>query len=108
MRILATGLALMIAAPAVAALARVLAPLGIAPSPLPAFGGTDIEAAGEAGAAVIDLAQDGTHYFDLHHSADDTLDKIDPAAMTQNVAAWTAMLWWAANTEADLRPVKTP
>jgi carboxypeptidase Q len=96
------------AAPAVAALARVLAPLGIAPSPLPAFGGTDIEAAGEAGAAVIDLAQDGTRYFDLHHSADDTLDKIDPAAMTQNVAAWAAMLWWAANTDADLRPVKVP
>ena len=91
---------------AVASLARVLAPLGIAPSPLPAFGGTDVEAAGEAGAAIVDLAQDGTHYFDLHHSADDTLDKIDPAAMTQNVAAWAAMLWWAANTDADLRPVK--
>jgi len=26
--------------------------------------------------------------------------------MTQNVAAWAAMLWWAANTDADLRPAK--
>jgi len=94
--------------PAVAALARILSPLGIAPSPLPAHGGTDVEAAVEAGAAVIDLAQDGTRYFDLHHSADDTLDKIDPAQMTQNVAAWTAMLWWAANVDSDLRPVKQP
>lgn len=91
-------------AAAVGALARVLAPLGIAASPLPAQGGTDVEAAGEAGAAVIDLAQDGTRYFDLHHSADDTLDKIDPAQMTQNVAAWSAMLWWAANTRGELRP----
>ena len=38
------------------------------------------------------LAQDGTHYFDLHHTADDTLDKVDPEALRQNVAAWTTML----------------
>ena len=92
------------AKPAVAALARVLAPLGVAPSPLPAFGGTDIEAAAEAGAGIIDLAQDGTHYFDLHHSADDTLDKIDPAALNQVVAAYAATLWWAANSDAAFRP----
>ena len=91
------------AKPAVAALARVLAPLGVAPSPLPAFGGTDIEAAAEGGAGVIDLAQDGTHYFDLHHSADDTLDKIDPPALTQAVAAYAATLWWAANSDVDFR-----
>ena len=36
--------------------------------------------------------QDGTRYFDLHHTADDTFDKIDPAQLRQNVAAWTAML----------------
>ena len=38
------------------------------------------------------LNQDGTRYFDLHHTPDDTLDKIDPAQLRQNVAAWTAML----------------
>ena len=38
------------------------------------------------------LGQDGTHYFDLHHTADDTLDKVDPEALRQNVAAWTTML----------------
>ena len=94
------------AVPAVAALARVLAPLGIARSPLPAFGGEDIAASVEGGAGVVDLAQDGTHYFDLHHSADDTLDKIDPAALTQAVAAYAATLWWAANTDVDFRPAK--
>ncbi len=92
------------AAPAVAALARVLAPLGIAPSPLPAFGGEDIAAAVQGGAGVVDLAQDGTHYFDLHHSADDTLDKIDPQALTQAVAAYAATLWWAANSDVEFRP----
>ena len=37
-------------------------------------------------------SQDGTRYFDIHHTADDTLDKVDPAQLRQNVAAWTAML----------------
>ena len=93
---------------AIVGLARVLAPLGIAASPLPAHGGTDIEAAVEAGATVVDLVQDGTHYFDLHHSADDTLDKIDPAALTQAVAAYAATLWWAANVETGQRQAAGP
>ena len=45
----------------------------------------------------IDLNQDGTRYFDYHHTPDDTLDKIDPAQLRQNVAAWTAMLAAAAD-----------
>ena len=40
----------------------------------------------------IGLSQDGTRYFDLHHTPDDTLDKIDPAQLRQNVAAWTTVL----------------
>ena len=37
------------------------------------------------GMAALSLTQDGTHYFDWHHTANDTLDKIDPtdlASMT--------------------------
>jgi Zn-dependent M28 family amino/carboxypeptidase len=45
-----------------------------------------------AGAPGVGLSQDGTYYFDLHHTPDDTLDKVDPEALRQNVAAWTAML----------------
>lgn len=83
--------------PLAADLARVLAPLGIAPGKEAAHGGTDVQAFGEAGVALVDLAQDGSRYFDLHHTADDTLDKIDRDELNQNVAAWTAMLWLAAN-----------
>ncbi len=71
-----------------------------------AHGGSDIEHIIENGAAVIDLKQDGTHYFDLHHTPDDTLDKIDPAALQQNVDAWTLMLKEVANAPEDLTPVK--
>jgi hypothetical protein len=40
----------------------------------------------------IELSQDGTHYFDVHHTPDDTFDKVDPDDLRQNVAAWTTML----------------
>ncbi len=52
--------------------------------------------------AAIDLNQDGTRYFDLHHTPDDTLDKIDKAQLRQNVAAWTAVLEVMANDASDL------
>ena len=32
---------------------------------------------------VLSLRQDGTYYFDYHHTADDTLDKIDLEAIVQ-------------------------
>ena len=53
------------------------------------------------GGAVIDLQQDGTRYFDLHHTPDDTLDKIDPQQLRQNVAAWSTVLSIIANSDAD-------
>ena len=74
------------------ALQQALLPLGIVPGPLDAAGGSDIGPLIQAGVPAVELSQDGTHYFDLHHTPDDTLDKVDPAALRQNVAAWTAML----------------
>jgi carboxypeptidase Q len=69
-----------------------LAPLGIVPGVLDDADGSDIGPMLEAGAPGVGLSQDGTRYFDIHHTPDDTLDKIDPEALRQNVAAWTAML----------------
>ena len=74
-------------------LQEALAPLGIVPGALDSAGGSDIgpmlEQNRQPGVA---LSQDGTHYFDVHHTPDDTLDKIDLTQLRQNVAAWTAML----------------
>jgi hypothetical protein len=78
-----------------------LAPLGIARSSIVARGGPDIGALVAGGVPAITLQQDGTDYFDLHHTPDDTLDKIDPARLAQNVAAYTAMLAVVANAEED-------
>lgn len=52
---------------------------------------------------MIGLDQDGRDYFDLHHTADDTLDKIDRHSLAQNVAAYATVAWWAAETGPFLR-----
>jgi len=69
-----------------------LAPLGIVPGAIDKADGSDIGPMIEGGLPAVGLSQDGTHYFDIHHTPDDTLDKIDPEQLRQNVAAWTAML----------------
>lgn len=55
----------------------------------------------EHGFAQGALMQDASEYFDYHHSANDTLDKINPAHLQQNVAAWTAMVWLASQAGVD-------
>jgi Predicted aminopeptidases len=90
--------------PAMKAFTDSLAPLQVVVSPEPArFGGADVSGLVSAGAPVVDFAQDASRYFDLHHSADDTLDKIDPAELAQNVAVWAAFLHTAANSDIDFR-----
>lgn len=78
-------------------LATALAPLGIARGPGKASDGADVGPIMAKGVAAIDLNQSGLDYFNLHHTPDDTLDKVDPAKLRQNVAAWTAMLAIVAN-----------
>lgn len=75
-----------------------LAAMGIPTSAIKATGGADVRAiAALQKPGVIDLGQDATRYFDLHHTPSDTLDKVDPAQLAQNVAAWTAVVGIVAN-----------
>ena len=69
-----------------------LAPLGIVTGSFDEADGSDIGPMLADGMPGVGLSQDGTRYFDFHHTPDDTLDKVDPAQLRQNVAAWTAML----------------
>lgn len=66
-----------------------------------AGGGADIGPMQKLGMAVASLGQDGTHYFDLHHTANDTLDKVDPKDLDQNVAAWVVFAYLAAQAQGD-------
>jgi Zn-dependent M28 family amino/carboxypeptidase len=69
-------------------------------------GGADIGPIVQAGVPVFGLLQDGLRYFDLHHTADDTLDKIDPEQLRQNVAAWAALVWLVADSDVDFRALR--
>src|SRR5690606_6249343 len=82
-------------------IADALAPLGIEAMPGKGGPGPDISPLAAIGGAWAWLGQDGSKYFDLHHNADDTLDKIDPADLAQNVAAYTVFAWLAAEAEGD-------
>ncbi|HEY2274072.1 MAG TPA: M28 family peptidase [Steroidobacteraceae bacterium] len=84
---------------------RVLQPIGVLAAHAPARdAGTDVGPTVEAGVPAFALLQDGTHYFDVHHTADDTVDKVDREQLDQNVAAWAALVWLAADSEVDFRP----
>lgn len=53
--------------------------------------GSDIEPLVAAGVPGIGIIQDGRHYFDYHHTAADTLDKVDPQELRENAAAMAVM-----------------
>jgi carboxypeptidase Q len=83
-------------------IAAILAPLGISRGTAAAEAGADLSDWVKAGTAAVDLQQDGTRYFDYHHTPDDTLDKVDPEQLRQNVAAWTAMLALVADAPEEI------
>ena len=57
----------------------------------------------EAGVPGIGLIQDGRKYFDYHHSAADTLDKVDPRDLRENAAAM-AVIGYAIASMTDPLP----
>ena len=86
---------------AVKQIADVLAPLGIEYTPGQGGPGPDVSPFAANGMAWGALRQDGTDYFDYHHTPDDTLDKIDPKALAQNVAAYAVFAYLAADADGD-------
>jgi hypothetical protein len=52
----------------------------------------------------VELQQDGSDYFDYHHTANDTLDKINAKDLDQQVAAYAVLAYLAAETNVDIQP----
>ena len=89
------------AVPVLGEIASLLEPMGIAWDPeARGFPGPDLMplvlGQGLAGAS---LNGDGTYYFDLHHTSEDTLDKIEASDLDYNTAAYAALLYLAAEYE---------
>jgi len=93
----------------VATLADTLTPLEIFLAPQPALrSGDDIAPLRKLGVPVIAMRQNGLDYFDIHHTADDTLDKIDPKALAQNVAAYAVFAYLAAQADGNFGSAPKP
>lgn len=92
------------AQPVVDLIGELLAPIGVARGSMDKpGGGPDLIPMVEAGMPTLRLVQNGMDYFDLHHTHDDTLDKIEPAALDQNVAAFAVFAWLAADSNVNFR-----
>ncbi|MEO7094854.1 MAG: M28 family peptidase [Polyangiales bacterium] len=86
----------------ISALASPLQALGVRTVAKGEHFGSDISPLRYAGVPVFDLDQDASTYFDFHHSADDTFDKIDAKALDQVVAAAASFAWSAAEMQGEL------
>lgn len=94
------------AKPLMAAIARVLEPLGVTHDTANTNrGGPDVGPLAAIGVPSLSPEQSGTDYFNLHHTPNDTLDKIDPKKLDQNVAVYAAMTWMVADSDVALGPV---
>ena len=90
--------------PAMRSFTAALAPLKVVVSSEPATrGGADVEPLVEAGQPVAAFSADMSRYFDVHHSAEDTLDKVDREHLAQSVAVWAAFLSAVADSDIDFR-----
>jgi len=64
--------------------------------------GADISAMKPAGVLLMGHNVEGATYFDYHHTHADTIDKIDPEALSQNVAALATMAYILADMPTRL------
>lgn len=93
--------------PAISAILGLLEPLGIEWGDNNAFGGADIGPLRTRGVPVVQPGQDGTYYFDVHHTINDTLDKINPVHLNQNVAVYATAAYVAAMIDEDFGRLET-
>jgi len=69
-----------------------------------ASGGPDVSMLPKQG---VPVASDGHEYFDCHPTPNNTLDKIDPMALQQTVAAYAQFAYMMAQSDIELRPLAT-
>lgn len=64
--------------------------------------GADIAGMSQAGVPTLGIMQDGRTYFNYHHTAADTLDKIVPRELRENAAAMAVMGYALASIDQPL------
>lgn len=89
--------------PVVDQIHKALAPFKLVRGGNEARGGADLNGLAKLGMAILDPGLDGTNYFDVHHTANDTLLQVDPAALRQSVAAYAVSAWLGAQYAGEWR-----
>jgi carboxypeptidase Q len=87
---------------------RVLEPLG--PMEIEVgHSGADVGPMRDSGVVLMGHQVEGSTYFHIHHTAADTIDKVDPAELSRNVAAMAVMAYVLADMPDRLgRPSAEP
>lgn len=88
--------------PAARAMHALLSPLGVEWRGNDATGDADVGQLLALGVPVGDLDTDASPYFDLHHTPNDTFDKVDPLLVRRNVACYATLAWLAADLPGGL------
>lgn len=86
----------------VKALHGLVADLGVELGGNKSRGGADIGPMRDLGMPVLAPRQDASLYFDVHHTVNDTLDKVSKSDLDQNVAVYATLAFLAASMDRDL------
>jgi len=89
-------------------ISRLIFPLGVATGDNLAEGGADLSVLAPARVPFLELDQDATVYFDYHHTANDTMDKLVPRDLDYNVADWVVLAYVAADIPGDFGRAPAP
>ena len=65
-------------------------------------GGADIGPMANAGVVLVGFRPDGQRYFDLHHTPEDTIDKVHPRELNLGAGVIASLLYVAAEMEGTL------
>ncbi|MGH8175950.1 MAG: M20/M25/M40 family metallo-hydrolase [Steroidobacter sp.] len=85
----------------ISAIRDALQPLAIELGGNTSQGGADLGPLRALGVPILELSQDATKYFDVHHTVNDTLAKVDAKVLDQTVAAYAVAAYLAATKEGD-------
>ena len=93
--------------PAIDQIHKALAPFKLVRGDNEAKGGSDLEGLAQLGMPILEPGLDASTYFDVHHTANDTLAQIDPTTLRQSVAAFAVSAWLGAQYPGTWERVET-
>jgi Zn-dependent M28 family amino/carboxypeptidase len=91
------------AIPALKQMITVLEPIGATiVQPMARGMGSDLDGIQAAGVPIYEPLVDGRRYFDIHHTAADTLDKVDPVDFKKQVAVMAVLTYFLADQTPEI------